>query len=64
MDMDMRNIYSIQEKIIAALEEQTEKQERIIRVQDETIHAQEEAIRLLTEQNDRLKKLLVNIPEH
>ena len=37
MDMDMRNIYSIQEKIIAALEEQIEKQERIIRAQDETI---------------------------
>ena len=54
MDMDMRNIYSIQEKIIAALEEQIEKQERIIQAQDETIHAQEEAIRLLTEQNDRL----------
>ena len=60
----MRNIYSIQEKIIAALEEQTEKQERIIQAQDETIHAQEEAIRLLTEQNDRLKKLLINVPKY
>ena len=64
MDMNMRNIYSIQEKIIAALEEQIEKQERIIQAQDETIHAQEEAIRLLTEQNDGLKKLLINIPQH
>lgn len=63
MDMDMRNIYSIQEKIIAALEEQIEKQERIIQTQDETIHAQEEAIHLLTKQNDGLKKLLANIPK-
>ena len=64
MDMDMRNIYSIQEKIIAALEEQIEKQERIIQAQDETIHAQEEAIRLLTEHNDELVELLKRSTKH
>ena len=64
MYMDMRNIYSIQEKIIAALEEQIEKQERIIQAQDETIHAQEEAIRLLTEHNDELMKLLKRSTKH
>lgn len=64
MDMDIKNIRSIQGKIIAALEEQIEKQERIIRAQDETIRAQEEAIRLLAEQDDGLKKLLADIQDH